>query len=157
MRMTLPLSLLPFAVACSSPQPSLPVDRIELTQSNVWSSVTITVNRQGAGSYELRSESRKKAGTFQIAPERFRRLQESLEPFRRESVPDSPKRAIAFLTTPSCPNRPFTNDAGLVWVRWFSPSANQLYFADLGCDAGRNARRNANLLQKVSSFPVPRD
>lgn len=158
MRLTLTLSLLLLGLGCSGPH-SPQIDRIELSRGNVWSGVTATVTKQGFGRYELTSENKEgRSGSFLITPERFGNVLETLEPFRRQAVPYSPKTAVAFLTSPSCPKgHPHASDVGLIWVRWIGPSADQLYFADLGCDPDLNAKRNSTLTRLISSYPIPHD
>lgn len=156
MRILLFACLLCLISACSDASPPV-IDRIEMRVSG-WSSVDISVNREGAGSYRLTNGSAKvKNGTFQITPQQFDQLVDRLDPFRHEAVPFTEKSTAEFMDR-TCPKGvPYTYDAGAVWVHWAGPKTDQHHLVQLGCDATRNEARNKAVLNIVKSLPVPLD
>jgi hypothetical protein len=141
-------------MGCSASPPS-PVNRIEMSLSG-WSGMYVTVNKSGDGKYDGETINGKRtSGKFVISPEQFGRLVDRLEPFRREALPFTQKSASQLLLRKCPKGLPFTTDQGFFWVRWIGQATDQQYFADLGCDADRNARRNTELRSLVNSLPVP--
>lgn len=142
-------------MGCRASPPSS-INRIEISLSG-WSGMYVTVNKSGGGKYDLETvQGKRTSGTFVISPEQFGQLVGRLEPFRREAIPFTEASASRLLLRKCPKGLPFTTDQGAFWVRWIGHTTDQQYFADLGCDADRNARRNTELRSLVNSLPVPR-
>ena len=122
-----------------------------------WTALDISVNKRGDGQYRLSWPlPNGTSGSFSIKPEQVASIVQRLEPYRKEAVPVTEKSMAEFVEGKPCPpDKPFTTDAGGVWVHWIGPGYNEHYLADLGCDAERNAARNKALLTILESFPVP--
>jgi len=142
--------------ACTPSQGTKPVDRIELRLSG-WTAVDVEVGRGGEGHYHLSEPlPQGRSGAFRIAPRQFETLVERLRPYRAQAVPMDAKSA-AEMVNRRCEAHNFVTDQGGVWVHWIGPDTNAHYLADLGCDPGRYAARNADLLSILHSLPVPFD
>jgi hypothetical protein len=158
MRIAAASLLLTILVGSAAPTGAQSVERIELRQSGE-TSLDIQVNRQGESRYEDSGydPSQRRRGTFRVSAQQYDDLVARLAVYRRESVPmnDDSLRALMRQTCPAGVD--FVTDSGGIWVHWIGPGTNEHYFADLGCDRERNARRNEDLRSILRSLPVPAD
>lgn len=157
MRIAAASLLLTILVASAAPTGAQPVERIELRRSG-WTSLDIEVNRQGESRYDdFDPDLGRRRGSFSLNAQQFDNLLARLAVYRRESVPMSDESMRA-LRQQTCPvGAAFVTDMGGIWVHWIGPGTDEHYFAELGCDPDRNARRNADLHSILQGLPVPAD
>ncbi|MCT2398657.1 hypothetical protein [Novosphingobium mangrovi (ex Huang et al. 2023)] len=153
MRSLLALSFLITVGACSEASDGK-IDEIDLRVSG-WSSVDISLTRQGEGHFEL--DPSRKVGAFNVTPQQFDQFRKRLEPYRQAATPYSDSSALQFIQQ-GCPDgSPQIRDAGAVYIRWVGSGLDEHFLADFGCNASQNAARNKSLLNAVKSLPIPVD
>ncbi|HEX8214810.1 MAG TPA: hypothetical protein VF582_04985 [Allosphingosinicella sp.] len=155
MRIILAPFLLPLLIRCTAPEPTAPIDRLEMRRSG-WSAVDIELNSRGEGRYRLsQPDPEGRDGEFSITPRQFTTLLERLAVYRRQAVPMSEQSARQFIETSCPPGTPFVTDAGAIWIRWIGQNSDEHYLADLGCGRDAHARRNEELIGIIHSLPLP--
>jgi hypothetical protein len=150
-----PLLLALFAaLGCSRPDPI--VDRIDIREFGAWRDMVVTLNRQSEGRFQVGAPSPAAyGGAIAMTPEKFARLRHRLEPFRRQAVPTTWESMERMLSL-DCPDGvSYTHDMGGLYIRWRGPGLDRHHYVDLGCDADRNALRNAVLWSVIESLHIP--